>query len=170
MLVSADDHLLVGSADLDHIKRRPRCHTQPLALAYGEVVDAAVLADDFAAGGHQFASGVGQRLASVCKISVDEALIVAARDETDFLGIRLLRQRQTLLACELPHLRLRHVAQREQRAAELLLRKAEQEVSLILAVIRGTLEQPTSSSLVVGDASIVAGCNLLRSNLLGHNQ
>ena len=42
----ADDDLARVSLDLNHVKRRTRGHAEALALAHGEVVDAAMLAND----------------------------------------------------------------------------------------------------------------------------
>ena len=93
----ADHHLASVSLDLNHVERRTSGHAQSLALAHGEVVNAAVLADDFAVGGDQFARGVGQRLALLRQIGVEKLLVVAAGDKADFLRVRLLRQGQPVL-------------------------------------------------------------------------
>ena len=46
----ADDDLALVALDLDHVERRTGGDAQALALAYGEVVNAVVLADYFAVG------------------------------------------------------------------------------------------------------------------------
>src|SRR5580692_5475800 len=51
------------SLDLDHVEGRARGHAQPLALPYGEVVDAAVLANHLPVAGDQFSRRVGQSVA-----------------------------------------------------------------------------------------------------------
>ena len=48
---------------------------------------------------------------------------------------------------------------------KLLLRQAEEEVSLILARIRGPLQEPASAGLVVLIARVVAGRDQLRADL-----
>jgi len=63
MLFAADNHLLLRAADLDDIERRAGGYAESLALADGEVVNARMLAEDFAAGRDQLAGGVGQGLA-----------------------------------------------------------------------------------------------------------
>ena len=68
-----------------------------LALSDGEVVNAAVLADDFAVGGDQLSGGIGQRLALLGQIGVEKVLVVAAGDKADFLRVGLLGQRQPVL-------------------------------------------------------------------------
>ena len=87
MLVSPHHHLLVGSANLDDVERRSRCKAQSLALSDCKVVDAAMFADNLATGRDQLARGVGQALALLGKVGVDEALIVATGYEADFLRI-----------------------------------------------------------------------------------
>ena len=87
----ADHDLARVSLDLNHVERRTRGYAKTLALAHGEVVDAAVLADDFAIGGDQLAGGIGQGLALLRKIGVEKLLVVAAGNKTDFLGVGLLR-------------------------------------------------------------------------------
>src|SRR5712671_6105142 len=92
--------------------------------------------------GDEFTGGVGQLLALLVKVSIDEALVVAAGDEAYFLRVRLFRQRQMMLARQLAHLRLLHVAQGKQRAAELLLREPEEKICLVLGGIGGAAQQP----------------------------
>ena len=104
MLVSADDYLLIGSADLDDVERRSRRHAESLALADGEIVNAAVLADHFAARRHQFAGGVGQEPRLLGEIGVDEALVIAAGDKTDLLRIGLLGDGKPVLARQFANL------------------------------------------------------------------
>src|SRR5579863_8465688 len=76
MLFPADDDLLISAADLDDVERRAGGYAESLALADGEVVNAGVLAENFAGGGDEVAGGVGQGLALLGEVSVDEALVV----------------------------------------------------------------------------------------------
>ena len=85
MLVTTDDHLLIRTADLDDVQRRSGRDAKSLALAHSEVVNARVLADDFAVRGDEFARSVGQRLALLGQIRVDEPLVVAAGNKADLL-------------------------------------------------------------------------------------
>ena len=85
------------SLDLDHVERRARGHAQSLALAHGEVMNAAVLADDFAVGGNQFTRRVRQGLALLRQVCVEKLLVVPAGNETDFLRVRLLSEGQSVL-------------------------------------------------------------------------
>ena len=140
----ADDDLAGVSLDLNHIKRRTRCHSKALSLAHREVVDAAMLANDRAISRDQFAGGIGQRFTLLGKISVEEFLVVATGNEADLLGVGLLSQSQPVLAGQFAHLRLHHSAQRKERAAELVLGQAEQKISLVLGPVRRALEQPAS--------------------------
>src|SRR5579862_5442599 len=62
-----------------------------------------------------------------------------------------------MLARLLAHFGLGHAAQREQRAAELVLSQPKQEVGLVLGEIGRTLQQPASAGVIVLDPSIVPG-------------
>src|SRR5215471_12428292 len=75
-----------------------------------------------------------------------------------------------MLAGKFTHLRLRHVAEGKQGSAELFLRQSKEKVSLVLTVVRRTLEQPASARLVKTHAGIVASRNALSANLPRHNQ
>ena len=129
-----------------------------------------VLADDFAVGGHEFAGGVGQGLALLGEVGVDEALVVAAGDEADFLRVGLLGERESVLAGEFADLGLGHVAERKDRAAQLLLGQAEEKISLVLARVGGALEQPAAAGVVESHAGVVAGGDALGADLLGDNE
>src|SRR5215471_12998507 len=170
MLVTSHNHLLISATDLDDIERRPGGHSEPLALADREVVDAGMLADDLAAGRDQFAGGVRQRLALLSKISVNEPLVVAARDKADLLRVRLLGDGQPVPVRQFADLRLGHISQGEQRAAELFLCEPEEKICLIFTRICRTLQQPASLSIVVRDTGIVPGRDTLGANLLGNNE
>src|SRR3984957_525803 len=97
ILFPADNHLLVGATDLNHVERRAGGYAESLALADREIVNTVVLADNFAIGCDQLTRGVGQGFALVGEIGIDEALVVAARDETAFLRVGLLGQGQAVL-------------------------------------------------------------------------
>src|SRR6266567_3127280 len=170
MLFPADNHLLVRAADLDDVERRTRGDAKSLALAHSEVVNAAVLADDFSIRSDQIAGGVRQCLALLGKVGIDKALVVAAGDKANFLRVGLFGERQAVLASEFANFGLGHVAERENRAAELLLGQAEKKISLILALVGGTLEQPAVACFVKGHAGVVSGGDALSPNLLCHNE
>src|SRR5579872_5913559 len=114
-------------------------------------------ADDFARSSDKLAGGVGQLLALLFEVGIDEALVVAAGNEADLLRIRLIGQRESMLLREHAHLRLRHVAKRKKRAAELLLRETEEEIALVLGQIMTAQQQPASALFGVLDACVVAG-------------
>src|SRR5579864_8472544 len=114
MLVSADDDLLVGAADLDDVERRSGCNAESLALAYGEVVNAGMLADHFAVCGHQVACSIRQALSLLGEVGVDKALVIASGDEADFLRVGLLGNCQSVTMRSLADLRLGHISERKQ--------------------------------------------------------
>src|SRR5262252_4264218 len=170
MLVPAHHHLPVRTTDLDHVEGRARGHAESLALANGEIVDAAVLADDCAIGCNQFASGVGKSLSLLGEISVDKALVVAPGHEANLLRVRLFGNSEAVLMCQFSDLGLRHFAEREQRASELFLDKAEKKICLILALVRRALQKPSPAGLVEAHARVVTGNYPLSANLPGHNE
>src|SRR5579863_6392215 len=170
MFVTTHDDLLLRAADLDHVQRRSSGDAKSLSLTDREVMNAGVLADDFTTCSHEFASCIRQRLTLLGEIGIDEALIVSAGDEADLLRVGLLGKRQTVLARKFAHLRLLHVSQRKESSAQLILGEAKKEVRLVLAQVGWALEQPTSSRLIEGDASIMASRDPLRTNLLRHNK
>src|SRR5437588_5168573 len=170
-LLAASDYYLASVAlDLDYIKRRSGGYTQSPALAHCEVVDAMVLPDNFPARGDQLASRVWQRLTLLLKVGIEKTLVVAARDKTNLLRIRLLREGQAELARQFTNLRLGHLTTREQRAAQLVLGQAEQKIGLILGKISGTPQQPAATPLVELDACVMTGREHVGANLPGNNQ
>src|SRR5438270_6023676 len=90
----------------------------------------------------QFAGSVRQLFPLLVQVSVDEALVIAAGNKAYLLRVRLLRQRQMMLPRQFAHLRLLHVSQRKQRAAQLLLRQSEEKIRLVLGGIGGASQQP----------------------------
>src|SRR6476619_5414214 len=90
----------------------------------------------------KFAGSVRQLLALLTEVSVDKALIIAAGNKAYLLRVGLFRESQMVLARQLAHLWLIHVPERKQRAAELLLRKAEEKICLVLGGIGGAAQQP----------------------------
>src|ERR1700683_5043031 len=77
----ADHDLALVTLDLNHVKRRTSRDSQSLALTNGEVVDAVMLGVYLPVGGHEFASGIGQRLALLGQIGIEKLLVVASGDE-----------------------------------------------------------------------------------------
>ena len=168
---ASDNHLAGISLDLDHVERRARGHAQSLALAHGEVVDAAMLAHDFAVGGDQFAGSVGQGLALLRQIGVEKLLVIAAGNKADFLRIGLLGQSQSM---PLGPARAPQASsfRPEGNSVRLscVLGQAEEEIGLVLGAVGRTLEQPAAELLVELHARVVAGGQRIGPNLLGHNQ
>ena len=134
------------------------------------MMNSTVFADDVAIGGHEFASSVGQGIALLSKVGVKKVLVVAARDETNFLRIRLLGESESVMARQIANFGLSHFSQGKQSAAELLLGESEQEICLILGAVGGTLQQPAPASLIELHTRIVTSSKSVCANLLGHNQ
>src|SRR5580700_6668610 len=133
--LTTDHNLSLVAVDLNHVKRRSRGYAQALALAYGEIMNTAVLAYYFPTRGHQLAGGIGQGLTLVGKVGIEEFLVVAAGDKADLLRVRLFRQRQTVVSRQIAHCRLGHFSKWKNGPAELLLRQTEQEISLVFGSI-----------------------------------
>ena len=158
------------SADFQHVQRRARGHAESLALPHGEVVDALVSADHLAAGGDQFACGIGKLFALLRKISVEELLVVAARNEAYFLRVRLFEQPKSGTPGLLADLGLAHLAQRKQGAAQLLLRQAKEEIGLVLCAVGRALQHPASAALVELVARVMSRGQQVRADLARSDQ
>ena len=117
--------------------------------------------DDFALGG----TGVEALLP---EIGVDEGGVVAVGDEADFLAVGLAGDGDAEAFGEIAHFGLRHRAEREEGAGELVLREAEEEIGLVLAVIDATAHLPAAAGGVEGDAGVVAGGDALGADAVGH--
>src|SRR3984957_20810683 len=113
MLISADNHLLICAINLNYVERRPGGDAQAFALAYGEIMDAAVFANYFPARGYQFPGGIGQGLDTLGEIGIDKSLVIAAGYKTNFLRVRLFGQSQAVPSRQLANLRLRHSPERK---------------------------------------------------------
>ena len=114
--ICSDGDAVAGGIDVEHVERRRRSDTEPLALADGEVGDALVAAKHLATGGHQFAGSVRKRLALLLEIGGKKLLVIAAGDKADFLRVGLFGELEAMLTRNFAHLRLGHVAERKQGA------------------------------------------------------
>src|SRR6202030_2341619 len=104
------------------------------------------------------------------EIGFEKTLVIAAGDEANFLRVGLLGDQEAMLAGDLTHLGLGHVAKGKQGPAQLVLRKAKEEVSLVLRPVGGPLQQPATELIVKDNLGIVSGSNLIGANLLRHNK
>src|SRR5215472_1491913 len=75
-----------------------------------------------------------------------------------------------VLARQLAHMRLAHVAQRKTRAAQLLLGKAEKKIGLVLGWISGAQEQPAVALRRKLAASVVPSRQQVSADLPCGNQ
>src|SRR5271166_2080415 len=118
---------------------------------------------------YQLARGVRNLLALLFQVRIQELLVIAARNKTNFLRIRLLEQTQPGTLRFLADLGLAHLTQRKQRPAQLLLRQAEQKVCLVFGEVCRTLQYPPPGALVVLIARVMScseqvGADLARGN------
>ena len=117
---------------------------QAAALADGEGVGAVVLAEDGT-------GGVDDRAGCLAQVPGQEALGVAVGDEADVVAVRLVRDREAAPRGLGADLRLGGVAEREHGVGDLLGGEHGQHVGLVLAGIRGPVQD------AVADPRVVAG-------------
>src|SRR5713101_7999104 len=170
LFVLADDDLASVSLDLEDVERRAGGDAQPLALADGEIVNARMLADDTPVGSDHLAGSLERRLALLGQVGIKEALVVSPGHETDFLRVRLFGDHQRVLAGELTDFGLGHPAQRKHSPAELLLREPEEEIGLVLTLVRRTLQEPAAGFLIESHLRVMTGGDTVGANLLRDNQ
>src|SRR5262249_44737386 len=78
--------------------------------------------------------------------------------------------RQPVMTSELPHLGLGHVAQGKARAAELLLGKTEEEISLVLGQVGGATQEPAIALGIEFAAGVVPGGQQIGADLARRDQ
>ena len=115
--------------------------------------------------GHDLARPALELHALLGEIGLNEFAIAAARNKTDLLAFRLFGHRQPLLAGDRAHPVLSQLAQREDRARELLLRQAEEEIGLVLGAVHGREQLIPARGFVAPDARVVAGSDAVRADL-----
>src|SRR5208282_3565890 len=169
-VVLTDHYLPRLVVNLNYVERRTCGHTQSLALADGEVVNAGVLSDYLAVGGDHLSGNCGGLVSLLGEVGFEKTLVVATRDEAYFLRVGLFGNHEMVLAGEFAHFRLGHASEREQGAAQLLLRQAEEEVSLVFTFVGWSLQQPAAALLIKDDLGVMASGNLIGSNLPCHNK
>src|SRR5438067_2289144 len=137
-------------------------NTDSATLSDGVAMKAVVSAQDFAARIDDLAfSRKSLRLIFGLKITINEASVVAVRHKANFLRLSFFRNRQTVRARNVAHLRLRHLAQWKHSARELLLRQLPQKVGLILLQIAPAIETIATRLLVKLNARVMPGRNLV---------
>ncbi len=124
---------------------------QALALAHGEAVHAAVLAE------HLAGLVVHQHAGLLAEPVGEELAGVAVRDEADVVAVRLLGHGQAALGRLRPDLGLGGVTEREQRVPQLLAGQRGQHVGLVLASV-GAAPQ-LRASVHNGQPGVVAGAD-----------
>src|SRR5262245_16831216 len=103
----------------------------------------------------------------VLRVILHESRVVAIRNKTDLLALRLLRSGETERAGNIPRFRLGHLAKRERGALELFLRQLEEKVGLILGKIPPLLENEPARGRIIFHAGIVSGCDSIGADLPG---
>ena len=126
-----------------HIKRLACRDLQAFPLPDREMDDALVLPEDAAGEVNDLARRRRSR-----PQPLDHVGIMAGRHEADVLAVLLVGDRETVLARQLAHARLRQAAERKAQHIELLVRGREQEITLIAVVIMRAIERAAA----VGEA------------------
>ena len=121
-----------------------------------------MLADDIAFGIDDFARSFSTRDS---RFALDDRCIaVLLRNEADFVGLFLPRDRQAGLCGDCSHLRFRQIAERKKRLSELFLRQLEQKIGLILRQVLCFAQLKTLFAAC--DACVMARCNFFCSDRL----
>ena len=158
----ADHHAPGEGIHVDDIRTLGRpADLQSSPLPDGEVIVAVVPSDDVPLDVDNLA-GIGAR--SDSGLALDDARVaVLLRNEADLVRFLLSRHRQSRLLGDRPHLRLGQLAEREHRIAELILRKLEEKIGLILGPIL-CLAQLEHAAAVRCDPRVVPGGDSLRAD------
>lgn len=125
----ADDHAARLRVDIDDVERARRAAGQAFALADGEHFDPLMLAEPVA---RLVVDAAGMKFLFP-HVRFQERLVIVPRHEADFLAVHLVRDLQADLPRDVADFRLRHFAERAERAQQLLLPQAEQKIRLVLA-------------------------------------
>ncbi len=86
----------------------------------------------------------------------DHVAVVAGRNEADILAVGLFGVDEPVLARELAHLGLGHLAEGKAQASELAAGGGEQEIALVPLGVGGPVERPAAAAVVARD-DIMAG-------------
>src|SRR5690348_190328 len=92
----------------------------------------------------------------------DGGITVLLRHEADLVRLLLARDRQSALLRDVADLRLRQIAERKERVAQLILRQLEEEVRLVLRQIASLAQ--LELAIPRRQARVMAGGNFLRAN------
>ena len=156
--------------DCEYVRGLGGGDAETLALAYGEVVDAGVSAEDFAGGSDELAGQVRHGLILLREVGAQEGLVVAIGDEADLLRVGLGGDFEAGLGSEDADVWLTHFTEGEQGVGELVLRQAKEEVGLILGAISGPGENPSVADGVKVVTRVVAGGDARRADLAGSEE
>jgi hypothetical protein len=133
-------------------------------------VDAVVAAEDFAGCRDNFALSGGHGHLVFRGVGVDELHVVAVRDEAELHALGLLGHRERGAARNFTDFVLRDFANWKFAVGELRLRKAPQEIGLVLGGIERTQELVALRGRVVANTGVVAGGEPIGADLPGHSQ
>src|SRR5207248_10963363 len=159
-LETYDDAILYG-VNRDDVERALARNADAASLPDGVVMNAVVSAQDTTARVNDLAfAGQTIRLVFSFEIAINEASVVAVGHEANLLRFRFLSDRQLARACDIAHLRLRHLAQRKQRARELRLRQLPEKVGLVFLQVAPAKETIAIGRFVKLDTRVMSRRNL----------
>ncbi len=106
----ADNDSFFGRPQLQDVQRLRGSDAQALALSYSEAMHAAMPADDLARLADDRAAGV-----EIPGLALDEGCVISIGNETDFLAVRFVGNRESEPARDVAYRILRQVADWEAR-------------------------------------------------------
>jgi hypothetical protein len=131
LLFSSHHHLVLITVDFKDIERLGSRKSQPLPLADGHAVDSLMLAEYLP----RPVNNLPLSKIFLLGIGLYQALIIT---ETDILALRPIGNRQPQTPRPAAHLVLMQIPQGEKDVGQLLLRKSEEKIGLILFAIGTT--------------------------------
>ena len=150
-LTRADDHARCRCVERDHIERLGRRDSQPAPLPDRIMQDAGMAPEHTSVDMDDLA-----RLGRAGQQPLDHRAVMARRDETDVLAVRLVRDLEREFPCERANSVLGQGAEREAQHRQLLAGRREQKIALIAIGIGRAVERPPALA-IVGVDDVMAG-------------
>src|SRR5580658_870611 len=157
---------MLDAVERDYVHRGlPAGETEALALAYGELMQPGVAAENFAGRGDDVAGFLRQFTSLLVQIAFDELHVISRGDKTDFLAFGLFGDGHSQAARDFADLALGKFAEREIGVRELFLRETEEEIGLVLGFVHGAEEFVAAGLRVVAHAGVMAGGDAFGADL-----
>jgi len=164
LVAFANNDAAISAIKLENVERMSDGNSQSFALAYGEFVDAIVMAEHFTAGGNHFAGVRGQSASLLTQICFDELHVISRRHKTNFLTFRFCGDGQLRRVRDCAHFVLLQFAERKTGSRHLFLLQAEKKVGLILGIVGGAKKFVALRCFIESDARVVSGDQSIRAD------